>query len=431
LPLEAPEYGAPEQPLASHRVLIVSDSEDLRESIREYLERWGMLGIPEASGLEALDHLQQAAPSGDGARAVILSRSSSDIGAREFLELQSANPAIKDVPVLMLRDPGVPLESGTLPACVRAEVSKPIRSSELYDALTRLFAPGPRASSAPPSSAGRETAGLRILIVDDNEINRFVALRQVERLGYEGVTACNGEEAVQAVAGGDFAAVLMDCQMPVMDGYEATREIRRREAGQRHMPILALTAHALAKERDKCLRAGMDGYLTKPARLDVLRSVLARWTLPQRSGKSGTLQAVSQPPDVVLEPLPTEPDTSPEQISAAPVLADEERPARLLELFLIRTPPLLEALALAIESANADDVRAHAHKLKGSCMAVGARRMALIAEQIQHAAERADSNAAASPLPLLIEQWSEVSELLQKEQQKERQAALAGSAQSN
>jgi HPt (histidine-containing phosphotransfer) domain-containing protein len=113
------------------------------------------------------------------------------------------------------------------------------------------------------------------------------------------------------------------------------------------------------------------------------------------------------------------------------VLADEERPARLLELFLKRTPPLLEALALAIESANADDVRAHAHKLKGSCMAVGARRMALIAEQIQHAAERADSNAAASPLPLLIEQWSEVSELLQKEQQKERQAALAGSAQSN
>jgi CheY-like chemotaxis protein/HPt (histidine-containing phosphotransfer) domain-containing protein len=310
-----------------------------------------------------------------------------------------------------------------LPDRVCAELARPFRASELYDALTRTFGAVSRAPqhSAPPSAAA---ARLRVLIVDDNEVNRFVAVQQVERLGYTTETACNGEEAVRLVVDGDFAAVLMDCQMPVMDGYEATREIRRREGGGRYTPIIALTAHALARERDKCTAAGMDGYLTKPARADTLRAALARWTAARRSGQSGPLRAPSPPPEALREPPLLDPSGTPEDIARASVLSDEERPPRLLELFLDRTPPLLEELRRAIERADAGEVRSRAHKLKGSCLAVGAERLALLAAQIQHAAEQGDAGAAERGLPALLAQWSDVRERLQREQR----AALAGAA---
>jgi CheY-like chemotaxis protein/HPt (histidine-containing phosphotransfer) domain-containing protein len=428
LPLEGATHEAPKNKLPGQRVMIVSDSEDVCESIREYLERWDMQGLPEASGLEALDRMQQLAQQGQAVSAVILSASSADLGAAEFIELLGQAATIKDVPVLLLRDPGAEHVPARLSACVFAELARPFRASDLYDALTRTFGAvsraDPRRSAPSPPNAAR----LKVLIVDDNEVNRFVAVQQVERLGYAAETACNGQEAVAKVVDGDFSAVLMDCQMPVMDGYEATREIRRREGGSRYTPIIALTAHALARERDKCTAAGMDGYLTKPARADTLRAALERWTAARRSGQSGPMRAPSPPPETLREPPPSDPTSTPEEIARAPVLADEERPARLVELFLDRTPPLIEELRRAIERADTGELRARAHKLKGSCLAVGAERMALLAAQLQHAGEHGDARAAERGLAPLLEQWSSVRERLEREQR----SALAGaSAQSD
>ena len=157
---------------------------------------------------------------------------------------------------------------------------KPVRQAELCDALLRFLAPAPR----PPSGAGNGHSppvggGGRghVLVAEDNAINQTVAVGMLARLGYRADVAANGFEAVEAVSHHDYTAVLMDCQMPKMDGYEATREIRRRQGNHRHVPIIAMTASATDADRDRCLAAGMDDYVPKPVRMEHLESSLQRW----------------------------------------------------------------------------------------------------------------------------------------------------------
>ncbi len=123
-----------------------------------------------------------------------------------------------------------------------------------------------------------------MLVAEDNPTNQAVAVRWLERLGFEAEVASDGEAALEALAGRRFAAVLMDCQMPRLDGYEATRELRRREGDERRTPVIAMTAHAMKGNRERCLEAGMDDYLAKPVRPDTLRVTLERWVPPGASG---------------------------------------------------------------------------------------------------------------------------------------------------
>ena len=129
----------------------------------------------------------------------------------------------------------------------------------------------------------------RILVVEDNPVNQRLAMKQLERLGFKASAVSNGQEAIEAAMHADYDLVLMDCQMPEMDGYEATAEIRRREQRDGgHVTIVAMTANALAEDRTACLEAGMDDYLAKPVSLADLRSVIDRWIGPQANATGGT-----------------------------------------------------------------------------------------------------------------------------------------------
>ncbi|MGH9276845.1 MAG: response regulator, partial [Acidimicrobiales bacterium] len=163
--------------------------------------------------------------------------------------------------------------------------AKPVRRSQLFDALADALGIGSgRATreSRPPAlpDLPEALAGLRLLVVDDNAVNQKVVVAMLQRLAFEVDVACDGYEAVAAVAQAPYAAVLMDCQMPVMNGYQATAEIRRREAGASRVPIIALTASALRGDEERCIAAGMDAYLAKPVRIDSLAEVLTRLLAP-------------------------------------------------------------------------------------------------------------------------------------------------------
>jgi len=154
-----------------------------------------------------------------------------------------------------------------------------VRPSQLFDVLQTVLGERPShgASEALARAPVIRGQGARVLVVDDNAANQKVALRMIERLGYRGDVAGTGAEATAMVGRGHYDAVLMDCQMPEMDGYEASRQIRHNERGGRRMPIIAMTADAVADERDRCLAAGMDDYITKPIKLHVVAAVLERW----------------------------------------------------------------------------------------------------------------------------------------------------------
>ncbi len=162
---------------------------------------------------------------------------------------------------------------------------KPVRPSRLRDTVVGLLAPG-REPTAPGLPLPREIAApggemAAVLVVEDNEPNQAVVARILAKLGYGADVVASGPEALDAVRRKEYAAVLMDCHMPGMDGYQTTREIRRAEGPGRRTPIIALTASALAQDRDRCLGAGMDDHVSKPFRIARLGEVLSRWVLPR------------------------------------------------------------------------------------------------------------------------------------------------------
>jgi CheY-like chemotaxis protein len=165
---------------------------------------------------------------------------------------------------------------------VDAELIKPVRASQLFDVLhTKLAERSARAERTlaedergEPDPSRRQA---RVLVVEDNAANLKLTVRLVERLGYRADIASNGAEAISMIEQFEYDAVLMDCQMPEMDGYEATKEIRKTETSRRHLPIVAMTADALSGDRERCLAAGMDDYISKPVKLHVVAAVLGRW----------------------------------------------------------------------------------------------------------------------------------------------------------
>jgi CheY-like chemotaxis protein len=195
-------------------------------------------------------------------------------------------------------------------------------------------------------------------VAEDNEINQFAAVRLLSSLGFSVDVAADGREAITMTGRVDYAAVFMDCQMPNVDGYTATRAIRRRDAGKRHMPIIALTAHALQGDREKCLASGMDHYLTKPLRLQTLEVLMG-----QVPGLERTTQPASLTLDAVFDP------------TLLDEIGDPGTEAALAVMFLDQAAERLPELLTAIEADDAGRLHSLAHGLKGSAATVGATRI--------------------------------------------------------
>jgi CheY-like chemotaxis protein/HPt (histidine-containing phosphotransfer) domain-containing protein len=268
----------------------------------------------------------------------------------------------------------------------------------LFDALMRAMVGPPSApvvtTVAESERARPEGSAPLILIAEDSPINQQVARGMLEQLGYRADVAGNGQEAVSAFGRQPYAAILMDCHMPEMDGFEATIEIRHREHGEGHIPIIAMTANAMEGDRDRCLAVGMDDYLSKPVRREVLADMLERWVpaSPEPTGESrreseGASAAARSPSAGVIDALALE------------LLRSSRRPGQpdpvleLIPLFLEEGAGHLTEIRAGMEHQDARRVAEAAHALKGDAAVIGAMRVRELAEQIQHAGRADDLDA--------------------------------------
>jgi len=263
-------------PLAGMTVAIIDDNRTNRTILERYVTSWGMHGRSFDSGHEALREIRRASHGEAPFEVAIVDLMMPEMDGAAVAAAMRSDEAIGDIAVILLTSAGKSEED--IPG-VDAEMVKPVRPSQLFDVLQTVLADRPGRGRAEPTThaAALRGNGARVLVVDDNAANQKVALRMVERLGYRADVASTGAEAVTMLGRGHYDALLIDCQMPEMDGYEATRQIRHNERGGRHVPIIAMTADAVSGERERCLAAGMDDYITKPIKLHVVAAVLERW----------------------------------------------------------------------------------------------------------------------------------------------------------
>jgi CheY-like chemotaxis protein/HPt (histidine-containing phosphotransfer) domain-containing protein len=388
-----------------------------------------MLCTVEANGPRALEVLRAAASQGTPFDIALVASQTEDLRGDELVRRIAAEPALTSTKLVLIGHLGEDTQAAELPGAVVPQLQKPMHASHLYDCIVdafcdRVAAPAHSRSGIQAATGSRP----RVLLVEDNDINQLVATEYLAKLGYQADVAHNGLEAIEAVQRLEYAAILMDCQMPVMDGYQATREIRRREAPGKHVPIIALTAHALIGEREKVLAAGMDEYLTKPLSPAALRNALAQATggRAEHGGsaglelRAGTSASAAAPAVAAASAAAAAPAVA--AAAEADLDGSIERWTDLSELFLELVPGQIEELDKAIGTGQASEVSSHAHKLKGGTLIIGARRMASVAAEIEDSALLGHLSQAPKRMVELRRRFFVVSAQLQEE------IASAGSA---
>ena len=279
--------------LSNLRVLIVDDIEVNRRVLREQVASWHMRSDSLPSGTGVVQTLREAQALEDPYQFVLLDFQMPDIDGAALAASIKADPSVADTCLVMLTSVGHWNEVRRMEGCsVDACLVKPIRQSQLLNILTLLWSKRISPSMAPPlestgtadkTSLANTFAGVnvRILVAEDNVVNQKVAVRMLQRMGLRADVAANGLEAVQMFGMVPYDVILMDCHMPELDGYEASRQIRRLETADRAVVIVAMTAEAMAGAREACLAAGMDDYISKPVRVQDLVTVLQKWA-PRR-----------------------------------------------------------------------------------------------------------------------------------------------------
>jgi PAS domain S-box-containing protein len=383
------------------RVLLVDDNPTDRERTCQAL-RWGNCQVDEAvSSSQALAKLE-AAPDTALYDVVLVAANPLDRDAVSLAKSLKTLSRYADVPRVLLTAAVLTSEADDFSSLFSATLTKPLRSSHLYNILSHL-------SSALEKkrlrnlelSAERQTlaAPLKILLAEDNAINRRVATGMLERLGCEVDCVNNGKLAVDAFERGRYDMILMDVQMPEMDGYRATAEIREKEqvAGT-HIPIIAMTAHAMHIDRRRCLEAGMDGYLPKPVKPGALRDVLVRRGAPEHPA------AASSPGDGPREFTCFSP-----KMLLASCCGDLDIAREILEMAIATIPDRLHGIRDAIASADAPRVAWEAHDLKSVFLAVGAEALGASCRELRRLAEDGELAGVEACFRLVDEQWGRLS----------------------
>jgi PAS domain S-box-containing protein len=383
------------------RILVVDDHATNRDLLMRLLTSWGCRGSAVDGGEAAMKMLREAVASREPFRIAILDMAMPDmdgemLGRRIKEDERLAETQLVLLTSLVAHGDTARIHEIGFAACI----SKPVRSARLFDLLLQIAGLKDGAvqiaSPALPmdSAAQVERRGkIRILLAEDNPTNQRVALHLLAKLGYKAHAVSNGREAIQALANGPYDLVLMDVQMPEMDGFEATGRIRAGEASMEkcNIPVIAMTAHAMKGDRDACIQAGMDDYVTKPVNPQGLAEAIRR-----------QLPAVSAECQSFIKPAASAGGDIFDKSGALDRLGgDEILLKEILGIFLEDAAHQMELLGLAADQGNTTAVCNRAHSLKGACGNIGACKMQEAAGEIEAAGRRGELQDAVALIPRL------------------------------
>jgi PAS domain S-box-containing protein len=401
-PAEAPP-AAPVEPAEVHNlpVLVVDDNATNRLILREMLSNWGMRPTVADGGPAALAALEEARARRQPFALVLLDGMMPGMDGFDLAGRIQADPDLVGATLMMLSSAGQREDAARCRELgIAAYLTKPVRQSTLLDAIMTAVA-GAAADRPAPARTPGPLAGrrLNLLLAEDNAVNQRLAVAVLEKRGHRVVVAGNGREALEAMDRERFDAVLMDVQMPEMDGFEATAAIRTLEAATgRHTPVIAMTAHAMKGDREHCLEAGMDGYVSKPLRPELLFATLDELVggaEPARGGREPPDGSADQGADAPRSPgAGAIPSADGPPLDAAEALkragGDHELLRELAGLCLDECPKLMADIRDAIARRDGPRLRLSAHALKGSVANFGAAAARAAAEALEEIGRRGD-----------------------------------------
>jgi two-component system sensor histidine kinase/response regulator len=336
----------------------VDDNATSAECLQAQFAAWNIPSVCAANGGEALERLRGAAGQDEAFTMAIFDLSLPEMDGLALARAITADENLANIRLILLTAHGVrPSETEWRAAGITQCCAKPVRQSALFDCLANTTARGGVSSRAGAAALPELTAtpgARRILLVEDNPVNQRVALGQLRKLGYSADSAVNGFEALEALDRVRYDIVLMDCQMPEMDGYEAAAAIRQREGAGRHTWIVAMTANAMREDRELCLAAGMDDYVSKPVRTVDLAEVIERAPFSLAEKPPIDAGSIAQLRELFGED-------------------DDDQFQRLAALFRDDAPQSLAELAAAAVRGDGRAIMRLAHTLKGSAAYFGAR----------------------------------------------------------
>jgi PAS domain S-box-containing protein len=413
--------------LAGKRLLIVDDNATNRSILTLQTQSWGMSPYAYASGQEALTQVQ----AGVSFEVAILDMQMPDMdGLMLARQIQQSRNA-RALPLVMLTSLGR-READMQGVEFAAFLHKPIKPSQLYNTLVTLFVEQEHAQSVLPSteaSSAQFDAGLgerlplRLLLAEDNTVNQKLALRLLERIGYRADVAANGLEVLEALQRQRYDVVLMDVQMPDMDGLEASQAIHQDWPAEQRPRIIAMTANAMQGDREECLAAGMDDYLTKPIQIKALQEALEHAGLWVKR-HTAPLQSLQPPPEAATSPadnrgpeaaVPTLDPTVLAELRQFQAEGEPDIVQELAEAFQFETPPLLEALRQAVAEGQPGQLRRAAHNLKGSSQNLGARSMAALSAELETIGKHGTVEGATELVTRLEQEYQRVCQALASE----------------
>jgi two-component system sensor histidine kinase/response regulator len=386
-----PPVATAEEPVRSRRgllglrALIVDDNATNRTIFEQYLRAWGLTCESVDRPSAAIAALEHASRCGEPFELALLDFHMPEMNGLGLARAIRERPALRALHILILSSS--PLEREAFAGLdISALLTKPARQSHLYEAITAAIAgSAPHVEPRPQVTKREEPNGPLVLLAEDNSINRTVASALLSKHGLRTAVAHNGREAAEMARANDYAAILMDCQMPELDGYEATRRIRSQESG-RHVPIIAMTAHSMPGDRERCLAAGMDDYLSKPVHAEQLEAVVERWLS-----------------DEVLDQATI--------VQLRETLTPEMRES-LMQEFEALLPKCVADIVGAAQHGDQIELRRVAHTLKGTAATFGARRLELACQRLEHTGREQDPAVEEEQLDLLRTTASEAYEAL-------------------